>query len=108
MFRLPRIEGSITFKTRAEHDFPAPQDFDLSRYRDRAPWQLDVADSTATIALTPTIAWWVEQMFGAFGETSIGADGAGVYTTAYGNLRELVAWILGLGPEAQVLDPPEL
>jgi proteasome accessory factor BC len=108
MFRLSRIEGRITFKTRAEHDFRAPQDFDLSRYRDRAPWQLDVADRTATIALTPTIAWWVEQMFGAFGETSIGADGAGVYTTAYGNLRELVAWILGLGAEAQVLDPPEL
>ncbi len=43
IFRLSRIEGRITFKTRAEHDFPAPQDFDLSRYRDRAPWQLDDA-----------------------------------------------------------------
>ena len=85
MFRLSRIEGRITFKTRAEHDFPAPQDFDLSRYRDRAPWQLDGADRTATIALTPTIAWWVEQMFGAYGETAISADGAGVYTTPYGN-----------------------
>ena len=30
IFRLSRIEGRITFKTRAEHDFPAPQDFDLS------------------------------------------------------------------------------
>jgi predicted DNA-binding transcriptional regulator YafY len=108
MFRLSRIEGRITFKTRAEHDFPAPQDFDLSRYRDRAPWQLDGAGTTASISLTPTIAWWVEQMFGAYGETSIGADGAGVYTTAYGNRRELVAWILGLGAEAQVIDPPDL
>jgi proteasome accessory factor C len=108
MFRLSRIEGRITFKTRAEHDFPAPQDFDLSRYRDRAPWQLDDADSTATIALTPTIAWWVEQMFGAYGETAIGADGSGVYTTPYANRKELVAWILGLGAEAQVLDPPDL
>ena len=91
MFRLSRIEGRITFKTRAEHDFPAPQDFDLSRYRDRAPWQLDDADQTATIALTPTIAWWVEQMFGAYGETAIGADGAGVYTTPYANRSELAA-----------------
>src|SRR3954469_20150721 len=101
MFRLSRIEGRITFKTRAEHDFPAPQDFDLSRYRDRAPWQLDDADHTGTIAVTPTIAWWVEQMFGSYGETSIGADGAGVYTTPYANRGELVAWILGLGAEAQ-------
>jgi proteasome accessory factor C len=108
IFRLSRIEGRITFKTRAEHDFPAPQDFDLSRYRDRAPWQLEGAEHTATIALTPTIAWWVEQMFGAYGTTSIGADGAGVYTTAFNNRRELVSWILGLGAEAQVMDPPEL
>jgi len=108
MFRLSRIEGRITFKTRAEHDFPPPQDFDLSRYRDRAPWQLDDSDLTATIALTPTIAWWVEQMFGAYGETSIGPDGAGVYTTTYGNRRELAAWILGLGAEAKVLEPPDL
>ena len=48
----------------------APQDFDLSRYRDRAPWQLEGAEQTATIALTPTIAWWVEQMFGAYGTTA--------------------------------------
>jgi proteasome accessory factor BC len=108
MFRLSRIEGRITFKTRAEHDFKAPQDFDLSRYRDRAPWQLDSSGQTATIALTPTIAWWVDQMFGAYGATAIGADGSGVYTTGYGSRRELVSWILGLGPEARVVDPPEL
>ncbi len=108
IFRLSRIEGRITFKTRAEHDFPAPQDFDLSRYRDRAPWQLEGAEQTATIALTPTIAWWVEQMFGAYGTTAIGADGAGVYTTTFSNRRELASWILGLGAEAQVLEPAEL
>lgn len=108
IFRLSRIEGRITFKTRAEHDFPAPQDFDLSRYRDRAPWQLEGTEQTATIALTPTIAWWVEQMFGAHGTTQIGADGSGVYTTSYNNRRELVSWILGLGAEAEVVSPPEL
>ena len=36
------------------------------------------------------------------------ADGSGVYTTTYGNQHELVAWILGLGAEARVLDPPDL
>jgi proteasome accessory factor C len=108
VFRLSRIEGRITFKTRAEHDFPAPGDFDLSRYRDRAPWQFEDPRSTATVALSPTVAWWVEQMFGTYGETSIGADGAGVYTTHYGNQRELVTWILSLGAEAEVLSPPEL
>ncbi len=108
IFRLSRIEGRITFKTRAEHDFPAPQDFDLSRYRDRAPWQLEGAEHTAAIALTPTIAWWVEQMFGGYGTTAIGADGSGVYTTSFNNRRELVSWILGLGAEAEVIEPSEL
>jgi proteasome accessory factor C len=108
IFRLSRIEGRITFRTRAEHDFPAPQDFDLSRYRDRAPWQLEGDEETAVICLTPTIAWWVEQMFGAYGDTEIAADGSGVYTTRYNNQRELVAWIMGLGADARVLEPPAL
>jgi proteasome accessory factor BC len=108
IFRLSRIEGRITFRTRAEHDFPAPHDFDLSRYRDRAPWQLQESPHTATVSLTPTIAWWVEQMFGDYGDTSIGADGSGIYTTTYGNRDQLVAWILGLGAEARVEEPADL
>ena len=32
IFRLSRIEGRITFKTRAEHDFAPPSDFDVSPY----------------------------------------------------------------------------
>ncbi|MBY0397636.1 MAG: WYL domain-containing protein, partial [Thermoleophilia bacterium] len=108
LFRLSRIEGRITFKTRAEHDFPPPQDLDLSRYRDRAPWQLEDGGETATIELSPTIAWWVDQMFGAYGDTAMAADGSAVYATRCSNRRELVSWILGLGQEARALEPPEL
>jgi predicted DNA-binding transcriptional regulator YafY len=108
VFRLSRIEGRITFKSRADHDFPAPRDFDVSAYLTRAPWQLEEPTETATIALSPTIAWWVDQMFGAHGDTDLAADGSGIYTTGYGNQRALLTWILGLGAEAEVLDPPEL
>jgi predicted DNA-binding transcriptional regulator YafY len=108
IFRLSRIEGRITFKSRAEHDFPPPRDFDLSPYRDRAPWQLADPTETATISLTATIAWWVEQMFGQFGEFESNADGSGTYTTGYGSERELLTWILGLGAEAEIVAPPEL
>lgn len=38
LFRLSRIEGRVTFKSRAEHDFAPADDVDISRYRDRAPW----------------------------------------------------------------------
>ena len=108
IFRLSRIEGRITFKSRAEHDFPPPRDFDLSPYRDRAPWQLAEPTQTATIALSQTIAWWVEQMFGQYGSVASKADGTGTFTTPYGSERELLTWILGLGADAEVVDPPEL
>jgi predicted DNA-binding transcriptional regulator YafY len=108
VFRLSRIEGRIAFATRADHDFPPPRDFDVARYRDRAPWQLEDSGTPARIALTPTIAWWVEQMFGDYGDIETRADGSAEYTTPYGSQREIVSWILGLGPEAEVLEPPEL
>jgi proteasome accessory factor C len=108
VFRLSRIRGRITFKTRAEHDFPPPRDFDLSRYRDRAPWQFDDGTDLARVALSPTIAWWVDQMFGMYGTTQIAADGSGVYETTFGNRRELTTWLLSLGAEAEALEPPEL
>ena len=47
-------------------------------------------------------------MFGDYGDTSIGADGSGIYTTTYGNRDQLVAWILGLGAEARVEEPADL
>ena len=107
-FRLSRIQGRITFKTRAEHDFPPPREVDLSRYRDRAPWQLADPVDTAAIALSPTIAWWVAQMFGEQGEFEERSDGSGIFRTEYGSARDIVSWVLGLGEEAEVLEPPAL
>jgi proteasome accessory factor BC len=108
IFRLSRIEGRITFKTRAEHDFTAPRDLDLSRYRDRAPWQLDDTGEQATIALSPTVGWWVDQMFGTYGRTETRADGSATYTTESSNAKALLAWVLSLGSEAEVTGPDEL
>ncbi|MDH3724925.1 MAG: WYL domain-containing protein [Thermoleophilia bacterium] len=106
-FRLSRIRERITFKTRAEHDFAAPENFDLSRYRDRAPWQLRGDEHTATIALSPQIAWWVRQLFGAYG--TFRDDGAGSrMTTTYGDRSELLNWVLGLGTEAEIVAPDDL
>ncbi|MEZ5081451.1 MAG: WYL domain-containing protein [Thermoleophilia bacterium] len=108
LFRLSRMEGRITFKTRAEHDFPPPPDFDVSRYRDRAPWQLDDESEQATIRLSPLVAWWVEQMFGAFGRVSTGRDGWAEFRTEFTSSAALLTWVLGLGEEAQVLAPDSL
>jgi len=108
IFRLSRIEGRITFKSRAEHDFPPPSDFDLSPYRDRASWQLGEIDDTAEIALSPTIAWWVGRMFGDHGTCVTRDDGGAVFTTEFSGTRDILTWILGLGAEAEVIGPPSL
>ncbi len=31
-----------------------------------------------------------------------------VFETAYGDSRQLISWVLGLGPRARILEPPEL
>lgn len=108
IFRLSRIEGRITFKTRAEHDFAPPRDFDVSRYRDRAPWQLDDDARTATVALSPIVAWWVEQMFGTYGVCELRPDGSGRFSTEYTSASPLLTWVLSLGEHAEILGPDDL
>jgi proteasome accessory factor BC len=108
IFRLSRIEGRITFKTRAEHDFAPPRDFDVSRYRDRAPWQLDDDARTATVALSPIVAWWVEQMFGTYGVCELRPDGSGLFSTEYTSPSALLTWVLSLGAHAEILGPEDL
>ena len=108
LFRLSRIRGRVVFKTRAEHDFPPPPELDLSRYRDRAPWQLDESVGLATIEADASIAWWVDQMFGAYGDIETAADGSATFHSEYSNEPQLATWLLGLGAAAEVTEPQEM
>ena len=40
VFRLSRIRGKVSYATKAEHDFSAPEDFDRRDYASRAEWQI--------------------------------------------------------------------
>ena len=40
VFRLSRIRGKVSYATKAEHDFTAPEDFDRRDYGRRADWQM--------------------------------------------------------------------
>src|SRR5918911_1405168 len=40
VFRLTRIRGKVGYSSKAEHDFPPPENFDPRIYATRAPWQL--------------------------------------------------------------------
>lgn len=107
-FRLSRIRSRVTYATRAPHDFTRPDDFDLSRYRDRPAWQLGAPRGSARIAVDAAMAWWVEAHYAHCGLVSPAEDGGVVFETAYADARPLVAWVLGMGEAAELLEPAEL
>jgi len=122
VFRLSRIRGKVGYSSKAEHDFRRPDDFDPRSYATRADWQLGAERGVARIWLSDRIEWLVRRHFGADVGAVEPADGDGsnhsasmptgsggvVFETPYGDSRQLVSWVLGLGPHARVLDPPEL
>ena len=114
VFRLSRIRGKVSYASKAEHDFSAPEDFDRRDYARRAEWQLGEIQGTAKIFLRERISWLVERDFGTYGEiraakAADGAPGKGhVFETEYASARQMVAWVLHWRQNATVLEPPEL
>ena len=114
VFRLSRIRGKVSYASKAEHDFSAPEDFDRRDYASRAEWQLGEIQGKARIFIRDRIAWLVERDFGRYGEISRagkgdGAPGKGmVFETEYASARQMVAWILHWRQNATVLEPDEL
>ncbi|HXC23695.1 MAG TPA: WYL domain-containing protein [Solirubrobacteraceae bacterium] len=113
VFRLSRIQGKVSYATKAEHDFRRPADFDPREYAGRAEWQLGDEQGTAVVLLSERIAWQIERHFGRYGEM-LPADGEGhnpgdrLLRTSYSSARMLVSWVLGLGENARLLGPPAL
>lgn len=119
VFRLSRIRDKVSYATKAEHDFPTPADFDPWSYAHRADWQLGDPIGTAGIWISERIAWLIERDFGRYGSiekvaksTRVGPrrvpqDGV-LFTTEYAQPRQLIAWVLGLGENARLLEPAEL
>src|SRR5918997_5961252 len=106
-FRVSRILGKVGYSSKAEHDFSRPEDFDPRGYATRADWQLGDSVGRARIWLSDRIDWLALRHFGHAGEVEEADDGK-VFETDYSSSRQLVSWVLGLGPQASILDPPEL
>ncbi|HKJ35648.1 MAG TPA: WYL domain-containing protein [Solirubrobacterales bacterium] len=114
VFRLSRIQGKVSYATKAEHDFTPPEEFDRRDYASRADWQMGSNEGRARIFLSDRVDWLVERDYGDYGELrpaskKDGAPGKGsILETDYSSSRQLVAWLLGWRHNAIVLDPPEL
>jgi predicted DNA-binding transcriptional regulator YafY len=68
VFRLSRIQGKVSYATKAEHDFTTPDEFDRRDYASRADWQMGSNEGRAKIFLSDRIDWLVEREYGGFGE----------------------------------------
>jgi proteasome accessory factor C len=114
VFRLSRIRGKVGYASKAEHDFPPPEEFDPRVYATRTDWQLGDAIGRARIWLSDRIDWLVLRHFGHAGTVTPAAevddapDEGVVFETDYASARQMVSWVLGLGERARVLGPPEL
>ncbi|MBV9212967.1 MAG: WYL domain-containing protein, partial [Actinobacteria bacterium] len=114
VFRLSRIRGKVGYATKAEHDFPPPEDFDPRVYATRTDWQLGDPVGTARVWVSNRVDWLVERHFGHAGRTLAASDVDDapdeglVLETEYGDPRQIVSWVLGLGERARILGPPEL
>ena len=110
VFRLSRMRGKVGYASKAEHDFQRPEDFDPREYATRADWQLGEQQGVARIWLSERIAWLVRRHLGPEVGTVVeeDVDDGVVFETAYGDARQLIAWVLGLGERARILEPAEL
>jgi predicted DNA-binding transcriptional regulator YafY len=114
VFRLSRIRGKVSYATKAEHDFTAPEDFDRRDYASRADWQMGQIEGRASIFVRERIAWLVERDFGKYGEfrkvtKADGVKGRGsVFETDYASARQLISWVLSWRENAKLIAPSEL
>jgi proteasome accessory factor C len=102
-FRVARIQGDIRFATRRERDFRMPTDFDVSRYRDRPPWQVGEIAGEARVEVRGDTSWWVERSFGRRGRLD-----DGIFVTEYSSIGPLASWVLRQDGRAVPLEPDEL
>jgi predicted DNA-binding transcriptional regulator YafY len=107
VFRLSRIRGKVGYATKSEHDFQRPADFDPRAYANRIQWQFGDPVGSAEIWVSRRIAWQIERHFGRYGEVRQ-AGGDVIFTTEYADARQLIAWVLGLGENARIVEPAEL
>jgi predicted DNA-binding transcriptional regulator YafY len=114
VFRLSRIQGKVSYATKAEHDFTTPQDFDRRDYGSRGDWQMGEIEGIAKVFLRERIAWLVERDFGQYGKLRKAkkadrAPGRGeIYETEYASARQLISWVLGWRDNAVLLEPKDL
>lgn len=107
-FRVSRMQGAARFSTkRPGGDYEVPSDFDSGSAAARAPWQLGEPEATARVRMSGDSLLPLRGMLPYAGTIEPGERGR-VFVTPYSGERQLAAWVLSLGEDAEALSPETL
>lgn len=103
-YRLSRMTSEI--KEVGEGD-PRPDGFEAREHITAGPWGLGEPDTTATVAFSPKVSWWVLAGLPAAKTVETRDDGWIVAEVPAGG-ETFVSWVLSFGPDAELVAPGEL
>jgi proteasome accessory factor B len=103
-FKLSRIKGTIR---RSDDRYAIPEGFDAGAHIAGEPYEVGPnASVSATVRFTPSMRWWVDQNMPDVKSAPLD-DGGVELEIPVANLDALVSWVIGFGPTASIVAPPE-
>jgi proteasome accessory factor B len=103
VFRVDRMSDIEVGKDAAA--FERPRRFDVKRAMSAHPWEAGTDDVvTASVRFDESLAWWAARALGVDPAPTGPLD----VDVKVANRDAFIGWILGFGPDAEVLGPPEL
>lgn len=104
-FRCSRIESD---PIDAGEGSTPPEGFHAADHVQTGPWGPGEPETTAKVAFSPEVAWWAANGISGAKVGETGADGWVEITLPASAPEWLASWVLGFGPDAEALEPPEL
>jgi len=103
VYRVDRISGPEVGKDAGA--FERPKGFQVKRAMSMHPWEAGTDEAVeATVEFDPAVAWWAARHLGVEGP----GDGPLRVDLQVANRDAFIGWVLGFGPDAEVLGPAEL
>jgi predicted DNA-binding transcriptional regulator YafY len=103
VYRVDRIAGLGVGKEAGA--FVRPKRFQVKQAMSTHPWEAGTDETVeATVKFDPDVAWWAARHLGVEGSS----DGPLEVQLQVANRDAFIGWVLGFGPDAEVLGPAEL